>query len=84
MSALSVVGADGGWDRASSACPPFNARRHLTLSPDNPNSIRRCVEIARDNARAVRNSVTLEVWEAINRAWYNLQNRTSPAARRPR
>jgi uncharacterized alpha-E superfamily protein len=78
VSALSVVGANAGWDTGEQRLSAFNARRYLTLSPDNPNSIRRCVEIARDNARAVRNSVTLEVWEAINRAWYNLKNRTSP------
>jgi uncharacterized alpha-E superfamily protein len=78
MSALSVVGADGSWSQGEQRLSAFNARRHLTLSPDNPNSIRRCVEIARDNARAVRNSVTLEVWEAINRAWFNLRDRTSP------
>jgi uncharacterized alpha-E superfamily protein len=78
MSALSVVGAGAGWNTGEQRLSAFNARRHLTLSPDNSNSIRRCVEIARDNARAARNAITLDAWEAINRAWHNLKDRTSP------
>ncbi len=34
--------------------------------------------MARDNARAARTALTREVWEAINRAWLMIQNRTSP------
>lgn len=77
-SALSVVGADVGWDAGEQRLSAFAARRHLTLSPENSNSIRSCIEAARDNARAARNAITLEAWEAINRAWLNLKNRSSP------
>jgi uncharacterized alpha-E superfamily protein len=73
-SALSVVGA-----------PPLDtgregyvARRYLALSPDNQGSIRSCVVAARDNARAARTALTREGWEAINRAWLIVHNRTSP------
>ena len=53
------------------------ARRHLALSPDNPGSVRSCLAAARDNARAARNMLSRELWEAINRAWLVTQNRTS-------
>ncbi len=33
---------------------------------------------ARDNARAARTALTREVWEAINRAWLMIRDRTSP------
>ena len=56
-SALSVVCADGSIDQAESLTA-FNARRYLTLGRENPSSIRSCVERARDNARAARNSIT--------------------------
>jgi uncharacterized alpha-E superfamily protein len=41
----------------------------LALSPDNPSSIRSCLEVARTNARAVRTALTVEMWEAINGGW---------------
>jgi uncharacterized alpha-E superfamily protein len=45
----------------------------LTLDPENPSSIRRCLEAARSNGRAVRTSLTLETWEAVNDAWHEVQ-----------
>ncbi|MET1028637.1 MAG: alpha-E domain-containing protein [Dongiaceae bacterium] len=45
----------------------------LAFSDRNPFSIRRCLEIARANARAVRTALTTEMWEAINGAWLELQ-----------
>ena len=57
---------------------PASARRYLTLSEDNPGSIRSCIAAARDNARAARTALTVEVWEAINRAWLIIRDRTSP------
>ncbi len=41
---------------------------------DNPSSIRRCIEQARTNARAVRTAITGEMWEVINDAWLKLQS----------
>jgi uncharacterized alpha-E superfamily protein len=74
LSALSVVRA-----------PPLDvsreglgARRYLTLSTDNPSSIRSSILAARDNARAARIALTREVWEAINRAWLMIHARASP------
>jgi uncharacterized alpha-E superfamily protein len=46
---------------------------YLAFSPDNPSSIRSCVNAARMNARAVRTALTLEMWETINEAWNELQ-----------
>lgn len=73
-SALSVVGApplDTGREG-------YGARRYLALSPDNPTSIRACVTAARDNARAARTALSREGWEAINRVWLTIAERTSP------
>lgn len=74
LSALSVVGAppiDTGRDG-------YGARRFLSLSPDNAASVKSCLALARDNARAARTALTREVWEAINRAWLMIQSRSSP------
>lgn len=44
----------------------------IAFSPANPASIRNCLEIARQNARAVRTALTMEMWDAINSAWHEL------------
>ena len=76
-SALSVVGADPG-SVGGDGFSGLAARRHLTLSEANPSSVRSCLAAARDNARAARTALTVEVWEAINRAWLMVRDRARP------
>ncbi|WP_340110019.1 alpha-E domain-containing protein [Pikeienuella sp. HZG-20] len=45
----------------------------LVLCPDSPASIRYCLNRARDSARAVRTSLTAEMWEALNDGWRRLE-----------
>jgi uncharacterized alpha-E superfamily protein len=45
----------------------------LAFDPDNPSSIRNCIELARSNGRAVRTALTAEMWDAINGAWLELR-----------
>lgn len=77
-SALSVVGAGRAFAGRGESFSPANVRRYLTLAEDNPSSIRCCLATARDNARAARTALTVEVWEAINRAWLIIRDRTKP------
>jgi len=50
-----------------------NVTNFLAFSPDNPSSIRSCFEVARSNARSVRTALTMEMWDAINGTWLELQ-----------
>ena len=75
-SALAVVGTAP--EPASEALGAFGGRRFLALSLDNPSSVKSCLSAARDNARAARNVLTQEIWEAINRAWLLIRDRASP------
>lgn len=78
-SALSVVGRGSLPGAASSpTATAFNVCRTLALDDDNPNSVRSSLAAARNNARSARNALTAEVWEAINRAWLDIRDRTSP------
>jgi uncharacterized alpha-E superfamily protein len=43
--------------------------RFLTVDTDAPNSIVSCLRCARDNARSIRDSISSETWEQINK-WY--------------
>jgi uncharacterized alpha-E superfamily protein len=51
----------------------------LTLDSENPSSIRRCLEAARANGRAVRTALTLETWEAVNGAFHEIHRFGSAA-----
>jgi uncharacterized alpha-E superfamily protein len=77
-SALRVVGAYDDFAASGESFSAMSARRFLTLSEDNPSAIRSCLAAARDNARAARTALTVEAWEAINRAWLLIRDRASP------
>lgn len=47
----------------------------MVRDPDNPSSILACLTEARENARAVRGTLTTEVWEVQNQTWLDLQKR---------
>ena len=66
---------------------PFNAQgiaisansvmRFMVSDTSNPSSIMRCLQAARENARAVRGSITTELWETINTTWLDAQRMIS-------
>ncbi|MBB2926008.1 MULTISPECIES: alpha-E domain-containing protein [Paraburkholderia] len=65
--------------RISELEPAFDARHEETTSsnvlkflvadPTNPSSIYSCLQATRENARAVRGTLTTEWWETINDTW---------------
>ncbi len=54
---------------------PETVARFLAWDPSHPSSIINCLEGSRENARAVRGSITSEMWENINDTWLQLQYR---------
>jgi len=46
----------------------------MVRDPDNPSSIYACLQAARENARAVRGSLTTDLWETHNDTWLQLQS----------
>jgi uncharacterized alpha-E superfamily protein len=53
-----------------------NVVAFLAWDREHPSSIRNCIEATRENARAVRGSITSEMWENINDTWIALQEKT--------
>ncbi|WP_448251927.1 alpha-E domain-containing protein [Ottowia oryzae] len=45
----------------------------MVLDESNPASIMTCLKAARENARAVRGTLTTEVWETLNQTWLEFQ-----------
>ncbi|VTZ48238.1 conserved hypothetical protein [Methylocella tundrae] len=73
-SALESSGAAAGFrETRGAAAEEQSVVEYLTFAPDNPSSIRNCIELARTNARAVRTALTVEMWDAINGAWIELK-----------
>jgi uncharacterized alpha-E superfamily protein len=56
-----------------------NVIRFLATDVQNPNSIRSCLNAARENARIVRENISIEMWEAINTLYLWVQNFQSHA-----
>lgn len=46
----------------------------MVRDPDNPSSIASCLTQARENARAVRGTLTTEVWETQNTTWLEMHH----------
>ncbi|MFI5356671.1 MAG: alpha-E domain-containing protein, partial [Opitutales bacterium] len=51
-----------------------NVSEFFVLQPANPNSIVSCVFQARENARTVRDQITVEFWEELNRLYLFLHS----------
>jgi uncharacterized alpha-E superfamily protein len=75
-----AVIATGGIDSFKTAFGEANARSvvdYLAFSPDNPSSIRSCLEVARTNARSVRTALTMDMWETINSGWLDMRKHSA-------
>jgi len=64
----------------------WRVTERLARDPDNPSSIASCVNAARENTRAVRHVIPVELWECINSVWselprqWELASKVGPAA----
>lgn len=67
--ALANSGTIEGYQQKYEDLNSRNVSTYLVFSRDNPASVRNSLELARNNARAVRTSITAELWEAINTTW---------------
>ena len=50
-----------------------NVMRYMVSDAETGSSIRNCLRAARENARAVRGTLTTEVWETQNQTWLEFQ-----------
>ena len=64
---------------------PQKVTAFMVSDESNPSSILNCLRAARENARAVRGTLTTEVWETTNQSWleFNRMIRGGAVAREP-
>ncbi len=73
-----VVGQEGDFLKrveSSEADDPEKVQEYLTWNEDNPSSLFSSVRAARDNARTIRETISLEMWETLNDLWVWLGER---------
>lgn len=63
------------FDAKYGAYTKSNVIKFLTIDTDNPNSIYSCVSKARENARTIRDTLTIEMWFQINELYLSVQSR---------
>jgi uncharacterized alpha-E superfamily protein len=56
------------------AVVPHRVFEFVSLDRDYPGSIVNCLKAARENARAVRGSLTSELWETLNSTWLDARS----------
>lgn len=49
-----------------------NVLQFMIDAPDNPGSIYNCLRMGRENAHAVRDTITADMWETFNSTWLDL------------
>ena len=71
-STLVVSDCEHGFYEKYDEATPEHVISYLAFDPDNPSSIRSCIDAARRNARSVRTALTSEQWESLNATWLEL------------
>jgi uncharacterized alpha-E superfamily protein len=70
---LSITGSLFPFSGRHDRVDPRQVLHFMALDPENPSSIHACARQARENARAVRGSITSEMWEVLNATWLEMQ-----------
>ncbi len=74
---LSISELTGDFAKRVGAVSPASVIRYMVSDEDNGSSIRNCLQAARENARAVRGTLTTEVWETQNQTWLEFQRKVA-------
>ncbi|HNP71389.1 MAG TPA: alpha-E domain-containing protein [Kouleothrix sp.] len=69
---IAITGDRGLFNAAFQAYDAESVTAFLTMHPENPNAIRSCIGRARENARAVREQISREMWEQLNRLYHTI------------
>ena len=70
---LGISELTGDYVKRIGAVTPRAVIDFMVSDADNGSSIRNCLQAARENARAVRGTLTTEVWETQNQTWIEFQ-----------
>ncbi len=71
---LEILSAEGRYAETHDGFDQESVTAYVTLDQSNPSSIWNCVYAARENARALRATISAELWECVNATWLGLRD----------
>ncbi len=77
---LIITGLATSYYQRYSDLSPENVLHFMVLDASNPSSIYASLQTARENARAQRGAITIEMWESLNDTWLEMRSKTSPTS----
>jgi len=80
---LAIFGERAEFSRRYASADETSVLNFFTLDADNPNSIRNCINVARSNARALRNQISSELWLGLNTLYLAAQEWTPEVFKSP-
>ncbi|AKM09349.1 alpha-E domain-containing protein [Croceicoccus naphthovorans] len=73
-SVIETAGMRHGYAAQNGTYAGIQVWNYILRDRDNPNSIRSLIGAVRSNARSARNSITTELWEAVNESYLQLND----------
>lgn len=73
LAVLRISELQNAYAARHAAVTAHDVLHYMVRDTQNPSSTCSCLRAARENARAVRGSLTTEVWETVNANWLELQ-----------
>lgn len=73
-SVVDFVGERGRFEAKYHSATAEAITTFVVLDEDNPSSIRSCFWVARENMRALRSTISNEMWETVNSAWLTVRD----------
>ncbi|MBL8397266.1 MAG: alpha-E domain-containing protein [Candidatus Accumulibacter sp.] len=73
---LALNSLEGSFAQRHAEISADNLLRFMVTDAENPSSIYSCLRAARENAHAVRGTLTLEMWESVNTTWIELRGKS--------
>ena len=77
---LSISELSGDYHRSHAGVSMREVLDFMVRDDHNPSSIHACLRAARENARAVRGTLTTEVWETSNQTWLEFRRLLAQSA----
>jgi uncharacterized alpha-E superfamily protein len=71
---LRIMGLESAFHERYHEISSDNALEFMSFDESSPSSIRNCLKAARENAHAVRGTLTAELWETINGTWLKMRD----------
>lgn len=73
-STLEIAGCQEAYAAKYGVVKRENVIRFLAVDPENASSLHACLRAARENARALRATITTELWETLNTTWLEFRD----------